>query len=502
MSMVLDDVCNASVYDKNAFYILGLPVVTTSRKIRRRQEDLIDGLSEMGEKAWCGEFEKYLLGSLDAPNAADAKNLFDRLKDPEFYATEMFFWFWPRGEEADPAIEAILKGERDVAVRSWVMDMGRPGTRGVVARHNLAVVLHYYAIDGERRLLESSSCGLGKTNPATDYSDVLGSSLDGIGAGQSLNAAFVASSEYVTMVDRYWKSSFELWEGLADDEAFWDVFSGMVEKLNDPRLDDEFICSFRERFPVCFDGINADFMVSYAKRKNIAAAKRHFDYMVSTMSGDDDVEETMERAFKPFADQVKVLIKQCEGTTKANQVLQVCRALLKESDDFVKILKAIVPAGNTYTKSIINDIVTAIDNKLPLYSRETGDYEPCLSLTRQLLELAATPMMKEKIRKSIDEWMDLVKQERERCTCVVCGSYVGRNIPKKSVKFHCDVRRDPLMYGRYEFRTRTIEVPVCSSCSWKFQDYHSKSYGPVKQSLSEGWKFGEKPEQSELDKLF
>jgi hypothetical protein len=58
------------------------------------------------------------------------------------------------------------------------------------------------------------------------------------------------------------------------------------------------------------------------------------------------------------------------------------------------------------------------------------------------------------------------------------------------------------MYGRYEFRTRTIEVPVCSSCSWKFQDYHSKSYGPVKQSLSEGWKFGEKPEQSELDKLF
>ena len=111
-------------------------------------------------------------------------------------------------------------------------------------------------------------------------------------------------------------------------------------------------------------------------------------------------------------------------------------------------------------------------------------------------------MMKEKIRKSIDEWMDLVKQERERCTCVVCGSYVGRNIPKKSVKFHCDVRRDPLMYGRYEFRTRTIEVPICSSCSWKFQDYHSKSYGPVKQSLSEGWKFGEKPEQSELDKLF
>lgn len=468
--MVLDDVCNAHVYDKNAFYILGLPVVTTNRKIRRRQEDLIDGLSEMGEKAWIGEFEKYLLGSLGAPKVADAKDLFDRLKDPEFYATEMFFWFWPRGEETDPAVEAILKGDRDVAVRSWVMDMGKPGTRGVIARHNLAVALHYYAIEGERSLL---------SDLATDY-----------------------SHEYGTMVDRYWKSSFELWEELADDDAFWNVFSGMVAKLNDPRLDYEFIVSFREHFPVCFDGINADFMVAYAKQKNVVAAKRHFDYMVSTMSGDDDVEETMERAFKPFSDKVKVLIKQCEGTTKANQVLQVCRALLKESDDFVKILKAIVPAGNTYTKNVINDIVTAIDTKLPLYSRETGDYEPCLSLTRQLLELAATPMMKEKIRKSLDEWSELVKQKREGCTCVVCGSYIGRNIPKRSVKFHRDVRRDPLMYGRYEFRTRTIEVPVCSSCSWTFVDDHAMSYGPVRQSLSDGWKFGEKPSQIEIDKLF
>jgi hypothetical protein len=481
--MVLEDICNASVYDKNAFYLLGLSVDTTSRTIRRRQEDLIDGLSEMGEKAWNSEFERYLLGGMKAPNVPDAKNLFDQLKDPEFYASEMFFWFWPQGERDDEAIEAIIRGERDSAVRAWVADMGKSGSRGLIARHNIAVALHYYAIDGEKNLLSMAEC-------------------NGVGGNKRTGSKESLGENVVGAVDRYWKSAFEMWECLSDDDEFWGVFADKVKRQNDPRLDEEFIALFREKFPICFDGINADFMVAYAKMNDIVSAKRHFGYMVSTMSGDDDVEETMERAFKPMTEKIKVLIKQCAATTNPKQVLKACKDLLEGSRDFVKMLKALVPGGNSYTRTIINDIVSAVDNKLPAYSRETGDYEPWLTMTKQLLEMAATPMMREKIRKSVDEWADLVKQERERYTCVVCGHYGGKNIPRKTVKFHCDVRRDPLIHGRFEFRTRTIEVPVCPVCSGTFNDSHSISYGPVKQSLVEGWKFGEKPKQSEIDDLF
>ena len=249
--MVLEDICNANVYEKNAFYLLGLSVDTTSRNIRRRQEDLIDGLSEMGGKAWTSEFERYLLGRMKAPNVPDAKNLFDRLKDPEFYASEMFFWFWPRNQ-GDEAIEAIIKGERDYAVREWVADMGKPGLRGLIARHNLAVVLHYYAIDGEKYLLSIAG-----------RNDVGGSLQSG--------SRGLLVEEVTGAVDRYWKSAFELWECLSFDDAFWDVFADKVKKLNDPRLDEEFITSFREKFPICFDGINADFMVAYAKMNVIAS---------------------------------------------------------------------------------------------------------------------------------------------------------------------------------------------------------------------------------------
>lgn len=502
--MVLEDVCNSSVYDKNAFFLLGLPVDTTSRKIRRRQEDLIDGLSVMGAAAWDGEFEKYLLGNICAPKVDFARGLFEQLKDPEFFATEMFFWFWPQGDGSDDAVSAILRGERDVAVRIWVSDMGKPGARGLIARHNLAIALHYYAIDGEKTLRRTAkkSAADAVSGNAINYSDVLDSCWDGVDGSGDETQVVNEGNDYLKAVDQYWRSSFELWEDLADDDSFWDIFGEKVEKLNDPRLDAEFIESFRELFPVCFDRINADFMVEYAQSDDMASAKRHFDYMVSTMSGEDDVEETMERAFKPMADKVKVLIKQCTGVKNPKQVLKACKELLNGSSGFVKILKTLVPNGNSYTKNTINDIVTAIDGKLPMYSRETGDYEPCLALTKQLLPLAASPMMKDKIEKSIAEWSDLVKEARARGTCVVCNRYIGKNIGTTSVKLHCDVHRDPLMYGRYEFRTRTIDVPVCSGCLWKFENNHAKHYGPVKKSLSEGWKFGEKPSQAELDSLF
>ncbi|MBR6587384.1 MAG: hypothetical protein IKK82_08180 [Kiritimatiellae bacterium] len=467
--MILDEVCNARVYDANAFYVLGLPVDTASRKIRRRQEDLVEGVALMGEGAWQNEFDRYLLGDSVAPRVEMAKTLFERLKDPEYFATEMFFWFWPQEGQPDPAIAAIVRGERGTAVRLWLGDKDKSGERGIVARHNLAVVLHFYAIDGE---------------------NYIRSHMNGI------------TPEYVRSVDQYWKSSFSFWETLVEDDLFWDVFSSRVEKLNDPRLDDEFIDSFRERFPICFDNINADFLVAYARDGKLKESKRHFDYMISTMSGADDVVETMERAFKPMADAVRTLIKQCESVKEPKKILNACREVLNGSRNLVSIFKALVPRGNAYTQGLLNEIVITIDNRLPAYSRDTGDYEPCLKITRELLPLASTPLMEERIRKSIGEWEGLVRQAREECTCCVCGRY-QKGMGTKTVKLYNNVHADPTRYGRVAWTTRTISnVPVCSSCALKFEPYRASKFTPVKNALLQGWKIGDGPTQSEMDAVW
>ena len=105
----------------------------------------------------------------------------------------------------------------------------------------------------------------------------------------------------------------------------------------------------------------------------------------------------------------------------------------------------------------------------------------------------------EKIQKSIKEWENLVREARERSTCCVCGRY-QKNIGTKTVKMYNDVRESPTIPGRIEWLTRTISnVPVCASCSEKYTYEHARKFGPVKESLAEGWKLGDKPSQYEID---
>lgn len=464
MSMVLDDICNSSVYDANPFYLTCLPITATSREIRRRREDLIDGVSVMGEGALRKELEKYLLGNCVPPKVSEISDSFEKLKNPEYYATVMFFWFWPRNVNRDEAIDFMLAGERDKAVRLWRSDLMKSDERGMIAKHNLAVALHYYAIDGEKHLIEMKGDGV---------------------------------QQYLSIVNGYWQSAFAIWDELYNDDFFWDVYAGLLAKLNDPRLGDKFLREFRARFPIAFDNINASFLLEYAQKGRLDDAKRHFNYMVSTMSGDDDIDETLERALKPLKDKVSVLIKRCQNESKPSQVFIECKKLLEESKGFVALLKYLIPKGNNYTNSIFNEIVSTIDRRLPVYSRETSDFESCLKLEKELLDIVASPLQREKILEAIKEWEELVKRKRAANTCCVCGKWF-KDIGRRSVDLHRDVRRDPFDRNRIVWSIRTFEnVPVCSGCDHLFKQENAVSYPPVKDAIDDGWVFGDKPTEME-----
>ena len=374
--MILDEISTPSVYSSNAFHVLGLPVDATGRKVRRRREDLVDECALMGDVSWRREFEKYILGNRTVPKADEVADLFERLKDPEYFATEMFFWVWPRGERPDPALEAMSNGERDKAVRLWQADMRNDDESGVIARHNLAVLLHLYAIDGE---------GLIRQFP-TDKVD----------------------ANYVRAVDRYWKSALELWKGVLQSDLFWRLFCGRIERLDDPRLGRTFAEAFRARVPGCIDGVNASFMGTYAQTGKLGEASRHFGYIASRMDGAGGVEEKMERVFKPMVSRVRMLVKQCEEAKVPKEILRACRDVLKGSKNLVSLFRAISPEGNDYMNGVLNDIVVTVDKKLRTYSQETGNHRPCLQMARKLQELAATPLLQKKMKEALEMWEGLV----------------------------------------------------------------------------------------------
>ena len=92
---MLDRVCNSKVYHQNAYYLLGLVVGMSGRKVKRRIEDL-QSAGEMGAADWVYAYDRFLLGSVVAPDKELFDDLVERMKDPEFALTQAFFWFCGR----------------------------------------------------------------------------------------------------------------------------------------------------------------------------------------------------------------------------------------------------------------------------------------------------------------------------------------------------------------------------------------------------------------------
>lgn len=277
----LIQLCTENVYNDNIFHLLGLQTTATSRQIRRRREDL-ESAHEMGEEAWKREF-KHLLGNRPVPSFEDVQVTFEHLADPEYRIVSEFFWMWPI-EDDDAALKELLEGNRSAAIRIWEQAAVGFGKKRSIAQHNLAIVYQFYAIDAEL---------------------------------QAIDVAEVPDDFHRQMCD-YWTQSFSYWEDLADSDDFWNIFKARMYEFDDPRLTHDFVCALRKQFPVAFDAINLRLAVEYAKRDKFFEAKRHIDYMLKTMVGPDNIEETLRCFFVPMSKKIDSLIKSYNERVKLN----------------------------------------------------------------------------------------------------------------------------------------------------------------------------------------
>jgi len=464
--MLLDEICNSKVYHHNAYYLLGLYVGMAGRKLKRRIEDL-QSAREMGVSEWNAIYDKLLLGSVTAPNNELVEDLTERIKDPEFAITESFFWFWPIGDVADSALEAIAAGDRATAFNNWRSLSTKAGSEATIARHNLAVLFHYYAIDAESQRLEGEE-------------------------GTETN-------EYLGMLEGFWRTAFHYWEMLIDDDDFWDVFAKRVSDFDDPRLDQNFVDGFRNQFPISFDNINADFLVSYAKAGKLHEAKRHFVYMTETMRGSDDVDETLNNAFKPQIDKLNIHIKHCRDSKVDEEGLKDIRSVLNASKELFGIFSFLLPPENRMFKDLKNDIAKTCHRRTYPYAKKTEDFEGTLLVVKELLKLASSSSLKNSLEKDIVELEKIVKNRREADTCWFCKTY-RKGTPREKVKMYGEVMPNPERYAQrgVTYSTYEVPIPVCSSCSHKFSISSVRAYPLIQKYLAEGWKIGDGPSNADI----
>ena len=504
---ILAKLCTENVYMDNVFHILGIGTNVTPRKLRRRRED-IDAAHEFGGDSWDGQF-KHLLGNCEVPTYQEVCDAFDRIENPEERIVSEFFWFWPTSD-SDTSLDTLLEGHKSAAIKAWEQGEYAYGKTRIISIHNLAILYHLYAIDAEL---------------------------------QSISSGGNVPSDFHSKMCEYWDKSFAYWEQLADNDDFWDLFTERVREFDDPRLTGGFVRRFRAEFPVAFDNINAHLAAEYAKLEAYTDAKRHVNYMLKTMSGLDDVQSTLNVLFEPMENKVKRLIDNFDSKVKQSprQGLECTKSLLAETDEIRRVAVGLLSEGQKIRTGLLSEIAWACNRYQVSYGNETKDWKSCLDVLEQLRSFACTPELKKTVESNIDTVKENLAFKTLQEMCWVCKTNKAEH--RYGIKMYGDVRHE---WGQIKWRYLTVDVPVCSECQKKKTDSDKaknttfwivaiiafiigcciappafilwgiaaaaiggfatlfvggddnfegkcKQFPGVKELLSKGWKFGEKP---------
>lgn len=434
----MTDICNAMVYAMNPFHLLGLSPFSNSKSVRRRKEDL-ESAEAMGATGWKDEF-KHLLGNTQVPSPEMVAAAFRRIEDPQQRIVDEFFWFWPIDERDDEALDALQEGKKTVAEKLWKKEEKSSDIRrAVIAKHNVAVYNHFYAIDCEWQFIAND---MGEADSPDDHAKMC----------------------------KYWDAALERWEDLADDEDFWDVVKERVAVINDKRLTTGFIRRMRDEFPVAFDRINGDLAVEYAKLPGKHAdTERHLRYMNESHQGLDDVDATLDAIFDPIEREVDLLTRESIRVRNAtpHSALSAARTLLQNTEGIRKMADEMLGRDHPKRRKIFDKIASECNFCQVAYGTKTKQWEECLKFIKEVIPLACD----EELIGVLNDNLKIVTQNFEDYKrdnyCWFCQKHPADPKLAVEIKMYGDVQIQTQMFSsqyRATWRNITVAVPRCRCC--------------------------------------
>ena len=407
----LTETCTTRVYADNAFRLLGAQADESARRLRRRVE-------EMQHSAEMDELEEeygQLLRPNPLPTSEGLLHAGTALQDARQRFVQEFFWFWPLewGNSAqDPALKALANNDLNAAQKHWMSFEGRDTDKSMAAKHNLAVLGHFAALDRELRFLKD---------------------LDSV------------TDDAEKKADQYWNFAIKYWEQLYEEPAFWKMLRERVRELNDPRLTGTFVQEFKKSLPVAFDNINADIAAGFANAGNTSRAARHIEIMRSTNAGDDDVTGSIRRVTEPIHDRIKLAIEQARGDVQEHKSEGAKRAerLAKASGEPLRALSALLGASDPEYTEACDEVASAMLVCQVAYGNATNDWESSERLLQQALKISKGP----EVRQRITENIETVKQNSELGNCWYCKKRAGEDSSCHKVKMHRVVHLSQIVSG-------------------------------------------------------
>jgi hypothetical protein len=419
---ILLKIARPDIYRINAFRILEIPVTATPQEVSSHIHKL-EIMERLGET---NQAEKGFL-SLIPPPDADARNeAQQRLGNPESRLIDELFWFWPleigNKDIVDDAIAALKRSDFSGAVSVW-KHHEENYSEANVSMHNLAIMYHVLALDIEYLQAEN------------------------------------LTAKQAQQKQDYWKQAFSRWQILINYEGFWSRLAKRIHELKDPRLTTGTARRLRAGLPLVLLLINASLAIKALERGNSKEATQQINLIKKSGFNRAIMDEALRRAVMPIRDRVKICCTNAENENKNNpeNIDQTFSDLIEQTAQPLATLDAILPADHPVRESAHDEVASQIFDITIASTNKTSDWKRALFMLEQALHIAVGSSM----HKRIEENIKTARGNDELNTCWFCKTNPSDEKAKIEVKMHGDVKRDGY---RVTWSYNTFTVPRCKKC--------------------------------------
>jgi hypothetical protein len=434
-SHILLKMARPDIYRINAFRILELPITASAREISSKLRRL-----ELEEKLGSGmQRERGILSIVPPPDNYARREATQRLSDPESRLIDELFWFWPTHVGASDKDEAFVALERNDILNAETIWKRREaeGSEANVSMHNLAILYHALALD-----------------------------LEHIETTQPL------SKEQSGQKRDYWGQVYARWRILLSYDGFWQRVKDRAHELDDPRLTTGTIRRIREGLPFVLLSINAALAARAAQKNNHGGIWSHVDLMRQSGFDATEINKATDHAVSPISNRVKIICANAQDETKKapEHADQCALRVINETSNLLSTLDKLLPKGHPVREVAHDEVASRVLQTQISFGNATENWSRSLELLDEALQIAASASL----RKRIEDNIRIVSGNKEYDTCWFCKECSADDKAKVEVKMYGEVTHTPAWNGTHvQWRQRTVTVPRCKRCKSAHGHYNT-----------------------------
>jgi len=451
-------VVTPDLYCDNGFRILGLCVDASNREITK-QSNKLKIVKRLGRAVYT---KAPIFPIRPSPDEHAIAGAIHELRDAEARLHHEFFWFWPLkwGESGtDPALNALRQGQIKEARRLWKELAVRDAEQRSVAIHNIAVLHHLIALDGERALE-------GKREP---------------------------KPKHASRLDKNWRIALKYWAAVVENDGVWERVEHRIAELNDPRLTHDMAARLRESLPAAILSVNVELAVRWARRGNKTIARRHLAYIRHSGLDPGCADRLLEEKLRPSLRELESAREKLLERAQADPG-NVYRLVFDSWNPSVKpplaLILTLLHEEHPLRVKALDQIAQTLCKCAQVYWEASQDWRRYRALLKNALKFATS----EELRETINEALTIVEMVTSAEEHVPApGNYQyqvtlptrrqnGVTVPRPCTCCFGEAdseevvscSREEQRGGERFRRTLSLPFPVCSACRGHRQEYAAK----------------------------